>query len=92
MQVIAPGEKAIYVCEDLPWEVTVIAYRFTPRGLVYGLVPEQEGAKWVVMANTLQPMHGFTRMLEVDLMTGEERDPAGASTTLPEATAVGHGS
>jgi DEAD/DEAH box helicase domain-containing protein len=86
-QIIAPGEKAIYVSEDGPREVTVIGYRFTPKGLIYDLVPEEAGAKWMVVAHALQPMHGFTRLLEVDLMTGEEREQTYSSATESKTAA-----
>jgi hypothetical protein len=74
-EVIAAGERAIYLSEDGPREVTVIGHRFTPKGLMYDLVPEKdaENSRWAVSHRVLQPMHGFTRTVWVDLVTGEER-------------------
>jgi DEAD/DEAH box helicase domain-containing protein len=74
-EVIAAGERAIYLSEDGPREVTVIGHRFTPKGLMYDLVPEKdaENSRWTVSHRVLQLMHGFTRTVWVDLVTGEER-------------------
>jgi hypothetical protein len=79
--VIAPGEKAIYVSEDGPRQVTVIQHLFTPKGLMYSLQPEHGQGKWMVVANALQPMHGFTKLIYVDLMTGETREEPPAGST-----------
>ena len=75
-EIIAGGEKAMYASEDGTREVTVIGYRFTPKGLLYELIPEKEegNGKWMVASYTLQPLNGFTRMIWVDLVTGDERD------------------
>jgi DEAD/DEAH box helicase domain-containing protein len=75
-EIIAAGEKGVYSCEDGSREVTVIGYRFTPKGLMYELVPEkdQDTGKWMVAAHAIQAMHGFTKTIWVDLVTGEERD------------------
>lgn len=77
-EIIAPGEKGVYTCEDGSREVTVIGYRFTPKGLMYELVPEkdQETGKWMIAAHAIQALHGFTKTIWVDLVTGEERDMA----------------
>ena len=72
--IIAAGERAIYASQDGPLEVTVLQHLFTPKGLMYSLVPEHDEGKWMVAANALQPMHGFTKLVYVDLMTGEVRD------------------
>jgi DEAD/DEAH box helicase domain-containing protein len=75
-ETIAPGEKAMYTCEDGSREVTVKGYRFTPKGLMYELVPErdQDNGRWMVAAQAIQSLHGFTKIIWVDLVTGDERD------------------
>ena len=80
-EIIAGGEKAIYVSEDGSREVTVIRHRFTPKGLMYDLVPEKDSvnSRWTVASRVLQPMHGFTRTILVNLVTGEERSTAFSS-------------
>jgi len=62
-EIIAAGEKGMYTCEDGSREVTVVGYRFTPKGLMYELVPEkdQDNGKWMVAAHAIQAMHGFTK-------------------------------
>jgi DEAD/DEAH box helicase domain-containing protein len=77
--IIASGEKAIYTSEDGPREVSVLTHLFTPKGLMYSLQPEKENGKWMVVSDAIQPMHGATRMVYVDLMTGEVRDNAPAA-------------
>lgn len=86
-EIIAAGEKGIYTCEDGSREVTVIGYRFTPKGLMYELVPEkdQESGRWMVAAHAIHAMHGFTRTIWVDLITGEERDTAPGVTRSASA-------
>jgi hypothetical protein len=76
--IIGSGERAIYTSEDGSREVTVFTHLFTPKGLMYSLHPEKEDGKWMVVADAIQPMHGATRMVYVDLMTGEARDNAPA--------------
>lgn len=82
-ETIAAGEKAMYSCEDGSREVTIKGYRFTPKGLMYELVPErdQENGKWMVAAQAIQALHGFTKTIWVDLVTGDERES-------PPATAI----
>ena len=52
-------------------EVEVVAYRYTPQGLLYELVPPAPGSKWLVKASAVQPMHGQTKTLRYNLVTGE---------------------
>ncbi len=54
-----------------PIEVEVLAYRYTPQGLMYELVPQQAGVKWMVAANQVEPLYGETAMVRVNLTTGE---------------------
>ena len=67
-------------------EVTVRDYRYTPQGLLYELEPlrpavarDQEGevvevpkGKWLVPASSVQSINGQTRLMRVNLTTGEE--------------------
>lgn len=52
-------------------EVEVLAYRSTPQGTMYELVPQQAGVKWMVAANQVEPLYGETAMVRVNLTTGE---------------------
>jgi len=69
--VIAPGERAMYVNEDGTREVEVIGYRYTPQGLYYDLKHQQPDTRWSVPASAVQPIHEETRMIRVNLVTGE---------------------
>lgn len=68
--VIAPGERAV-VMVDAPTEVTVVGYRYTPRGMMYDL-GHSKLERWSVPASTVNPIYGRTKMLRVNLVTGEE--------------------
>ncbi len=84
---IAPGSTAMHthVTSGLI-EVMVRGYRYTPQGLLYELEPlrpavarGQDGAivevpkgKWLVPATSLQAINGQTRLVRVNLTTGEE--------------------
>jgi len=67
--VIAPGEKAI-VMVDTPKEVTVLTYRYTPKGIMYDL-EHPVLQRWSVPANQVKPIYGETKMLRVNLVTNE---------------------
>jgi DEAD/DEAH box helicase domain-containing protein len=69
--VIAPGEKAIYLSEDGPIEVKVVGFRYTPHGLMYELEPQAPDDKWRVISTAIQSIHGQTRLLRTNLLTGE---------------------
>lgn len=68
---IAPGSKAIYLSEDGSSEVEVQAYRYTPQGMMYELATDKPGTRWLVRAGNVHPLHGESRMLRYNLMTGE---------------------
>ncbi len=67
-------------------EVTVRGYRYTPQGLFYELEPlraavarDADGelvavpqGRWLVPASSLQAINGQTRLVRVNLVTGEE--------------------
>jgi DEAD/DEAH box helicase domain-containing protein len=69
--VISPGSRAVYATEAGMVEVEVMAYRYTPQGLVYELVPQVPGTRWLVKASAVQPIHGQAKMLRYNLVTGE---------------------
>ncbi len=66
---VAPGSRAIYASEDGTAEVEVVTYRYTPQGLLYELMPPTPGIKWLVKASSVQPMHGQTKTVRVNLVT-----------------------
>ncbi|BDU76017.1 DEAD/DEAH box helicase [Mesoterricola sediminis] len=70
----APGSRAL-LREDVGSadEVTVKGWRFTPKGLMVDLVPtDPKVSSWLVRAASVVPIHGETRLLRVNLTTGEE--------------------
>jgi DEAD/DEAH box helicase domain-containing protein len=71
--VLAPGSRAIYESEDGTTEVEVITYRYTPQGLLYELVPNDPGTRWLAKAASLRPIHGVSKMLQVNLVTGDSK-------------------
>jgi len=54
---------------------------------MYELVPEKEegNGKWMVSDRAIQPLNGFTRMIWVDLVTGDERDDPPLSAEAAKA-------
>lgn len=74
--VISPGELAVlhdgasHVNED----VKVLLYVYTPQGLKYQLHTSKQGVTWTVNANMVRPIHGETRLLKYNLMTGETKE------------------
>lgn len=78
--VIAPGQRAIYLMESGPQEVTVRGYRYTPQGLMYELEPPTPDVKWVASANVVKPLNGESTLIRVNLITGDE-EPIEAATS-----------
>jgi hypothetical protein len=71
VEVIAYGEKAVYLSDDGPLEVTVLNHRYTPQGLMYEPVPPNGSTgKWMVVSSAIRPIHGET-LVRVNLVTGE---------------------
>jgi DEAD/DEAH box helicase domain-containing protein len=71
VEVVAPGSRAMCVTGTEMQEVEVLGYRYTPQGIMYDLRPSQPGLRWSVAARYIQPLHGETSLLRVNLMTGE---------------------
>jgi DEAD/DEAH box helicase domain-containing protein len=76
VRVIANGEPAIFLTAESAREVVIRECRYTPRGLMYRL--EHEDAAWWVPFNAVQAIHGETKMVQMNLMTGETK-PLGES-------------
>lgn len=72
--VVAPGERAMLVSAEQPGEVIVRTWRYTPQGLLYELQPDGSGVTQRVPAHAVVPLIGVTRLLSVNLITGEERE------------------
>lgn len=72
-RIVAPGEEAMYHGPAGPEEVEILGYRYTPHGLMYELRHRDKDQKWMVLASDVQPLFGSTRVIEVNLITGEER-------------------
>lgn len=68
---VAAGERAVLTSTDGAREVTVIGFRYTPRGAMYELAPEHPGVRWMVPQAAVQPIHGVTRTERINLVTGE---------------------
>ena len=67
--VVEPGQKVLARVTP-PREVTVLGHRYTPAGLWYDL-EDPNLDRWGVPAHNLQPIYGQTRMIRVNLMTGD---------------------
>ncbi len=72
IEVIAPGERAMFRGQSDVHEVQVMGYRHTPHRLMYELA-SQPGVKWTVAANQVEPLYGETAMVRVNLTTEEAR-------------------
>lgn len=71
VEVIAQGQKAIYMSDNGPIDVHVIGHRYTPQGLMYDLLPLEPGSKWSVAARAIQAVYGQTKKVRANLVTGE---------------------
>ena len=72
--VVAPGETAMLVNLEGNREVVVEDYRFTPRGLLYVLRHPTDTVTWMTPANTVRAIHGQTKLIRANLVTGESID------------------
>lgn len=71
--VVLAGEPAMYTSKAGSEEVQVKGYRFTPAGLMYELKSKGEVTR-LVKWETIQPLHGRTRMARFNAMTGETQE------------------
>lgn len=69
---VAPGEPAIFMSPSGTQEVNVTGFRFTPKGMMYELQHRTQSVTWCVLAETVQPIYGETRLMRYNLMTGEQ--------------------
>lgn len=74
--VVAPGETAVYTDSNGSREVTVLRCFYTPMGLQYQLAHPKPTVRWTVPADSVEPIHGLTRTVLFDLMTGEQQAAA----------------
>lgn len=72
--VIAPGEVGMFISAESTQEVRVLDYKYTPRGLMYRLEHPDPTVTWMVPANELQPIYCTTRLVRVNLVTGDVED------------------
>jgi DEAD/DEAH box helicase domain-containing protein len=64
-----------------PVEVTIVGYRYTPQGLLYELAQDRPG-RWQVDVRRVQPIPSVTRLVRVNLVTGEEEAVGAESLPL----------
>lgn len=64
----------MYFTDSQSVEVHVKGYRYTPHGMMYDLEPPAPDGKWLVLASLVTPIFGRTRMMRVNLYTGEKRE------------------
>jgi hypothetical protein len=91
VKLIGSGQPAMYLDSNGTIQVNVLGYRYTPHGVLYelenlpstkfdllpdGTIGLRPPAKWMVLASHIQPIHGTTEMIAVNLMSGEERPAA----------------
>jgi len=72
VEVVAPGEQAMFLSESGTRPVNILGYRYTPQGLVYDLEPPHKGARHYISAEAVEPIYGRTRTIWVNLTTGDE--------------------
>lgn len=73
---VASGQIAMLANGDGSKEVEVVGYRYTPRGLMYELRHLDSTVTWTAPANGVVPIHGRTRLVRTNLVTGDE-EPLG---------------
>lgn len=72
VEVVAPDQQAMHVTGAVTRQVRVLAWRYTPYGLMYQIEGAAPGVKEMVPVQAIQPLLGETRMVRVNLVTGEE--------------------
>jgi DEAD/DEAH box helicase domain-containing protein len=74
--IIAPGQIAVCLLGNgSTEEVKVLAYRYTPQGLMYDLESPKREVSWSVRASTVIPINGLTKLIRANLMTGQTSEP-----------------
>jgi len=72
-RIFAAGSAAMHLTEAGAQEVTVREAIYTPAGLQYLLDHPTPEVRWMVGADTLQPIHGVSVFSLYNMMTGERR-------------------
>jgi DEAD/DEAH box helicase domain-containing protein len=71
--VVAAGSKAMLLGSNGAEEVDVRGVRYTPQGLMYELTPPNDRIeRRMVRHEYVQAIHGVSRMIRMNLVTGEE--------------------
>jgi DEAD/DEAH box helicase domain-containing protein len=76
VEVIAPGQKAMYFGGGEPEEVEIKDVRFTPHGVMYLVEPPTRAGKRMVALGAVKALNGLTRMTWWDLTEGREATAA----------------
>ncbi|MBI5016762.1 MAG: DEAD/DEAH box helicase [Deltaproteobacteria bacterium] len=71
---VAPRETAMHWGPSGSEEVVVKGFRYTPQGILYELEPATKNSRWLVRHETIQPIHGVSRMVRYNLVTGDEAE------------------
>ncbi len=71
--VVARGERAMYFKAEATEEVVIQDFRYTPRGIVYDIEPGNGWDRRQVPFELVKPIHGVTRQVRWNLVTGEEQ-------------------
>jgi DEAD/DEAH box helicase domain-containing protein len=75
--IIAPGQRGMFVDTHSSREVEIVGHLYTPDGLKYELKhpdsPNQPPVKWLVSVKSTIPLGEETKMIQVNLSTGEIR-------------------
>lgn len=72
IEVMAPGEKAIWTSRDgRTQEIQIVDVRYTPQGIVYDVESESRLDKHTVNAKTLLTLSGITKKVRFNLSTGK---------------------
>lgn len=69
---VAPGSQAFLAGSHAPKEVNILGYRYTPQGLLYQLEHDVQKQIWLVAAKEISPIPGISKLIRVNLVTGEE--------------------
>lgn len=73
VEVVADGEMAVHVTDSEVQHVRVKTWRYTPHGLMYEIECDTNGVKkHMVPAHAVRPLLGETRLVKVNLVSGEQ--------------------
>lgn len=77
--VLAPGSRGVANIEGKAREVCVRGCRYTPQGLMYDVEhPDPSVSAWQIAAWNVIAIHGESRRIRFNLMTGETEESPGA--------------